>query len=91
MVKIPLAKNRLAIDHRAPQTDRNVSHEANPEAQVNSLPVRGAGLQTWSSGLAPVHPMGPHRVEWVPVAHPKPCLLYFCWPFASSFSFRFSD
>lgn len=91
MVKIPLAKNRLAIDHRARQTDRNVSREANPEAGVHCLAVQGAGLLTWSSGLAPVHPKGPHRVEWAPVAHLKLCHLYFCWPFASPFSFGFFD
>lgn len=47
MVKIPLAKNRLAIDHRAPQTDPNVSEEANPEDGANYLPVLGVWLQIW--------------------------------------------
>lgn len=47
MVKIPLAKNSLAIDHRALQTGHNVSHEANPEAGVNQLPMLGAWLQSW--------------------------------------------
>lgn len=64
MVKIPLAKNRLAIDHRTPQTDRDVSHKANPEAEVYSQPVLGAGLPTWSSGLAPAYPHGPPGPLW---------------------------
>lgn len=37
MVKIPLAKNRLAIDHRVPQTDCNVSRKANPKARLDRL------------------------------------------------------
>lgn len=37
MVKIPLAKNSPAIDHRVPQTDRSVSQEANPKARLHHL------------------------------------------------------
>lgn len=59
MVKIPPAKNSLAIDHRAPQTDCNVSHEANPKAGVNHLQAPGGWLHTQSSRSAPVSPVGP--------------------------------
>lgn len=61
MVKIPLAKNSLAIDHRPPETDRNVSQETNPEAKVNRLQAPGAWLPARSSGSAPVYPWGPTR------------------------------
>lgn len=92
MVKIPLAKNRPAIDHRTPQKDRDVSRKAHPEAGVYRQPVLGAGLLTWSSGLAPAYPhTPPPPVESAPVAHLKPGHLYFCWPLASTFSLGFFD
>lgn len=63
-VKIPLVKNSLAIDHRAPQTDCNVTHEANPKTRANRLRVLEAWLLTQSSGSAPVSLEGPTR--WNP-------------------------
>ena len=64
MVKIPLVKNSLAIDHRAPQTDGNVTHEANPKTRADCLQVLEAWLLTLSSGSASVSPVGPTR--WNP-------------------------
>lgn len=78
MVKIPLAKNSLAIDHRALQTDRNVSHEANPEAGVNPFPMLGAWLQPWELTVGSDVPHGaPHRVESAPTARLKSRHPYF--------------
>lgn len=64
MVKIPLAKNSLAIDHRAPQTDHNVSHEANPEAGVNHTEHREPGCKH-GAGLGS---RVPHGVGSTPAA-----------------------
>lgn len=64
MVKIALVKNSLAIDHRAPQTDGNVTHEANPKTRADCLQVLEAWLLAQSSGSAPVSPAGPTR--WNP-------------------------
>lgn len=63
MVKIPLAKNSLAIDHRAPQTDHNVNHKANPKAGDDHLRAQGAWLQTHSTESAPALSLGHHRPE----------------------------
>lgn len=71
MVKIPQAKNSLAIDHRALQTDGNVSHKANPKVRLNHPQAPGAWLQAWSSGSSCARP-GPHGVASAPAAHLGP-------------------
>lgn len=45
MIKIPLTKNSLVIDHRARETDGNVICEANCEAGFDCLQVPGAGCK----------------------------------------------
>lgn len=89
MVKIPPAKNRLAIDHRALQTDCNVSQKANPKARPECLQALG---NTANSELGD----GSCVLHGAPWGRICTCctsgatsLLYFCQPFASSFFIGF--
>lgn len=89
MVKIPPAKNRLVIDHRAPQTDCNVSQKANPKARLDHLQALGnAANSELGDGSRVLHGAPWGRICTCRTSGASPHL-YFCQPFASSFFIGF--
>lgn len=89
MVKIPPPKNRLVIDHRAPQTDCNVSQKANPKARLDRLQaLRNAANSELGDSSRVFH--GAHGREFCTCCTSGATShLYFCQPFSSSFFIGF--
>jgi hypothetical protein len=86
MIKISPAKNSLAIDHRAPQTDCNVSHKANLKQE--SAPPTTTSLTANSKARVGSCSAQGHRGQNLSSSM-SGTMAHFCFygPFASPFFF----